>query len=117
MQGEDLSSRGNAPNPGTLTGVRKTSTCTTSFLGVVLSREMRIKSWTEDHLNPAAHREAMRKAFADPEFPKEFRKLMGDDPAPLGGEELEKATKELPRDKEVVQLYQKLASADPLPAQ
>ena len=61
-------------------------------------------------------REAMRKAFADPEFPKEFKKLMGDDPAPLGGEELEKAIKELPRDKEVVQLYQKLAGADSLPA-
>lgn len=61
-------------------------------------------------------REAMRKAFADPEFPGEFRKLMGDDPAPLGGEELERAIKELPRDKEVVQLYQKLAGADPLPA-
>jgi hypothetical protein len=29
---------------------------------------------------------------------------------------LEKAIKELPRDKEVVQLYQKLAGADPLPA-
>ena len=61
-------------------------------------------------------REAMRKAFADPEFPGEFRKLMGDDPAPLGGEELERAIKELPRDKEVVQLYQKLAGPDPLPA-
>ena len=61
-------------------------------------------------------REAMRKAFADPEFPAEFRKLMGDDPAPMGGEELERAIKELPRDKEVVQLYQKLAGADPLPA-
>jgi tripartite-type tricarboxylate transporter receptor subunit TctC len=61
-------------------------------------------------------REAMRKTFADPEFPKEFHKLMGDDPAPLGGEELECAIKELPRDQEVVQLYQKLAGADPLPA-
>jgi len=61
-------------------------------------------------------REAMRKAFADPEFPVEFKKLMGDGPSPLGGEELERAIKELPRDKEVVQLYQKLAGADPLPA-
>jgi tripartite-type tricarboxylate transporter receptor subunit TctC len=60
-------------------------------------------------------REAMRKAFADPEFPGEFKKLMGDDPAPLGGEDLERAIKELPRDKEVVQLYRKLAGADPLP--
>lgn len=61
-------------------------------------------------------REAMRKAFADPEFPAEFRKLMGDDPAPLGGEELERTIKDLPRDKEVIQLYQKIAGADPLPA-
>ena len=61
-------------------------------------------------------REAMRKSFADPEFPIEFKKLMGDEPNPLGGEELERAIKELPRDKEVIQLYQKLAGADPLPA-
>ncbi|MGH7772195.1 MAG: hypothetical protein ACREQA_08135 [Candidatus Binatia bacterium] len=61
-------------------------------------------------------REAMRKAFADPEFPAEFKKLMGDDPAPLGGEELERAIKDLPRDSEVVKLYQKLAGPDPLPA-
>ena len=61
-------------------------------------------------------REAIRKSFADPEFPGEFRKLMGDDPAPLGGEELERSIKELPRDQEVVQLYQKLAGSDPFPA-
>jgi len=41
---------------------------------------------------------------------------MGDDPNPLSGEELEKAIKELPRDKEVVQLYPKFAGADLLPA-
>ena len=61
-------------------------------------------------------REAMRKAMADPEFPGEFKKLMGDDPAPMGGEELERAIKELPRDKEVVQLYQKIAGSEALPA-
>jgi len=61
-------------------------------------------------------RGAMRKAFADPEFPVEFKKLMGDPPAPLDGEELERAIKELPRDQEVIQLYKKLAGADPLPA-
>jgi tripartite-type tricarboxylate transporter receptor subunit TctC len=60
-------------------------------------------------------REAMRKTFADPEFRAEFKKLMGDDPVPLGGEELERAIRELPRDPEVVQLYKKLAGADPLP--
>jgi len=61
-------------------------------------------------------REAMNKAFADPEFPVEYKKLMGDGPAPLSGEELERAIKDLPRDKEVVQLYKKLAGAEPLPA-
>lgn len=61
-------------------------------------------------------REAMRKAFADPEFPVEYKKLMGDPPVPLDGEELERAIKELPRDQEVVQLYQRLAGSDPLPA-
>jgi tripartite-type tricarboxylate transporter receptor subunit TctC len=61
-------------------------------------------------------REAMRKSFADPEFAVEFKKLMGDDSVPLGGEELERAIKELPRDQEVVQLYKKLAGGDPLPA-
>ena len=61
-------------------------------------------------------REATRKAFADPEFFKGFHKLMGDDPNPLGSEELERAIKELPRDKEVAQPNQKLAGADPLPA-
>lgn len=60
-------------------------------------------------------RDAMRKAFADPEFPVEYRKLMGDDPAPLGGEELEQAIRDLPRDQEVVRLYQRLAGGDPLP--
>jgi hypothetical protein len=40
---------------------------------------------------------------------------MGDPPAPLDGEELERAIKELPRDKEVVDLYQKMAGGDPLP--
>ena len=42
--------------------------------------------------------------------------MMGDPPAPLGGEELEQAIKELPRDKEVVDLYKKMAGGEPLPA-
>lgn len=61
-------------------------------------------------------RDAMRKAFADPEFPAEYTKLMGDGPSPMGGEELEKVIKELPRDKEVVDLYKKMAGGDPLSA-
>ena len=61
-------------------------------------------------------RDAMRKAFADPEFSAEYEKLMGSSASPLGGEELEQAIQELPRDPEVVQLYKKLAGPDPFPA-
>ena len=60
--------------------------------------------------------EAMRKTFRDPEFHKEFKKLAGDEAAPLLPEELEKAIKDLPREPEVIDFFKKLSSADPLPA-
>ncbi|HEX2228226.1 MAG TPA: hypothetical protein VHM64_13900 [Candidatus Binatia bacterium] len=60
--------------------------------------------------------EAMRKTFRDPEFHKEFKKLAGDDAAPLMPEELEKSIKELPREREVIDFFKKLSGADPLPA-
>jgi hypothetical protein len=60
--------------------------------------------------------EAMRKTFKDPEFHKEFKKLAGDEAAPLMPEELEKAIKEMPRDREVIDFFKKLSSADALPA-
>jgi ABC-type amino acid transport substrate-binding protein len=61
-------------------------------------------------------REAMRKTLVDPEFSKEFHKLTGDDPTPLMPEALEKAIKEMPRDTDVVELFNKLAGSEPLPA-
>ena len=61
-------------------------------------------------------REAMRKSFADPEFLAEFKKLMGDDASPVNGEDLERAIRELPRDPDVIQLYNKMASPDRLPS-
>jgi tripartite-type tricarboxylate transporter receptor subunit TctC len=60
-------------------------------------------------------REAMRKTFADPEFKIEFKKMVGEEPDPLPAEELEKAIRELPRDRETVELFNKLSGADPLP--
>jgi tripartite-type tricarboxylate transporter receptor subunit TctC len=62
-------------------------------------------------------RDAMRKTFADPEFKAEFKKMVGEEPEPLRPEELEKAIRELPRDRETVDLFNKLSGADPLPAQ
>lgn len=60
-------------------------------------------------------REAMARAFKDPEFHKEFRKLVGSEPTPLTGEQVEEAIRELPRDAEIVSLYKKLADHGPLP--
>jgi len=59
--------------------------------------------------------DAIRKTFRDPEFHKEFKKLAGDDAAPLMPEELEKAIRELPREPEVIGLFKKLSGADSLP--
>jgi hypothetical protein len=60
-------------------------------------------------------RAAMAKALNDPEFHKEFRKLMTSDPSPLTGEEVETAIRELPRAPEIVALYKKFADQGPLP--
>jgi tripartite-type tricarboxylate transporter receptor subunit TctC len=61
-------------------------------------------------------REAMKKAYQDPEFHKEFKKLSGFDASPIMPEEMEKAIRELPRDRETVELFKKLAGGDPMPA-
>ena len=61
-------------------------------------------------------REAMRKTLSDPEFLKEYQKVSGEAPTPLMPEVLEKVVRELPRDAAVVEIFNKLAGADPLPA-
>ena len=60
--------------------------------------------------------DAMRKTLSDPEFLKEYQKLSGEAASPLAAEALEKVIKELPRDANVVELFNKLGGADPLPA-
>jgi tripartite-type tricarboxylate transporter receptor subunit TctC len=60
-------------------------------------------------------REAMRKTFNDPLFLKEFKKLSGDDATPLLPEAQEKAIKDIPRDPEIVALFNKIAGSEPLP--
>ncbi len=59
--------------------------------------------------------DALRKTLSDPEFEKEYEKITGDTPSPLTAEALEKVIRELPRDPVVVELFNKLAGADPLP--
>ncbi|MBI1995651.1 MAG: hypothetical protein HYS66_04185 [Deltaproteobacteria bacterium] len=88
---------------------------------VDLLRAFQVPRWPH-HLSPGTPpelvkilREAMAKTFKDPDFRQEFKKLMGREPTPLTGEEVEKAIKDLPRDPEVIALYKKLADAGPLP--
>ena len=61
-------------------------------------------------------RTATAKAFSDPDFAKEFKKLMGSDPSPLTGEEMDSALRELPRDPGILDLYKKMTEHGPLPA-
>ena len=60
--------------------------------------------------------DAMRKTLSDPEFLKEYQKLSGEAASPLAAEALDKVIKELPRDANVVELFNKLGGADPLPS-
>ena len=59
--------------------------------------------------------EAMGRAFQDPEFPKEFKKMVGDDAEIVMPEVMEKSIKEISRDPEVIELFKKLAGPGPLP--
>jgi tripartite-type tricarboxylate transporter receptor subunit TctC len=61
-------------------------------------------------------KEALRKAFKDAEFVKEYRKVVGEDPTPLLPEENERAIRDLPRDPETIDLFKKFAGAGPLPS-
>ncbi len=60
--------------------------------------------------------DAMRKAFQDPQFAKEYKKLAADDPEIVMPEALQQSIKELSRDPEVIELLKKLAGPGPLPA-
>ena len=59
--------------------------------------------------------EAMRKTYRDPEFFKEYTKLTGLKAEPQMPEELEQTIKDMPREREAVELFKKLTGPDPLP--
>jgi hypothetical protein len=61
-------------------------------------------------------REGMAKMFKDPDFHRDYKKFVGEEPTPLLGEEMDRALKELPRDQEIVELFKKLNASGPLPA-
>jgi tripartite-type tricarboxylate transporter receptor subunit TctC len=59
--------------------------------------------------------EAMRKTLKDPEFHREYRKLVGEDAGPLMPEELTKAIQNTPRDAELIELFKTFSGPAPLP--
>ena len=60
---------------------------------------------------------AFRNAYQDPEFHKEYKKLTGADPSPITPEEHQKVIREIPREREIVELYKKFSGGEPLPPQ
>ncbi len=60
-------------------------------------------------------KEAMRKTYADPEFPAYFKKLVADDISPLGADELTKVIADIPRDAETLELLRTFSGPGPLP--
>jgi tripartite-type tricarboxylate transporter receptor subunit TctC len=61
-------------------------------------------------------KQAMSKSLSDPEFYKEHKKLLSEEPTPLLPDENRKAIGELPRDAETIALFKLLAGPAPLPA-
>jgi hypothetical protein len=59
--------------------------------------------------------EAMRKTFKDPDFHRDYRKVVGEDASPLMPEELTKAVQETPRDAELIELFKAFSGPAPLP--
>jgi hypothetical protein len=60
-------------------------------------------------------REATARMYKDPEFQKEYKKMVGEEPTPILGEDMERTIKELPRDPEIVELFKKLNATGPVP--
>ncbi len=61
--------------------------------------------------------EAFRKTYTDPEFHKYYEKLTGQEPTPLLPKDHEKVIREIPREPEVIELFKKIAGAEPLAPQ
>jgi tripartite-type tricarboxylate transporter receptor subunit TctC len=59
--------------------------------------------------------DAFRKAYSDPDFSKEYKKMTADDASPLMPDAHEKVIREIPRDPEVAEIFKKIVGAGPLP--
>jgi len=61
-------------------------------------------------------REAISGTYRDPEFFKDYKKIVGEEPSPVMPDEFDMIIKKLPRDPQDVDLFKKIAGAGPLPA-
>lgn len=62
-------------------------------------------------------KEAVRRTHTDPAFVNEYRKLTGgDSPTPLMPDEQAKMVREIPRDRETIELFKRFAGTGALPA-
>jgi tripartite-type tricarboxylate transporter receptor subunit TctC len=61
-------------------------------------------------------RNAVGKAFEDPQFLKEYEKLTGEEPRPVKGEILETEIKAIAGQRDIADLLKKIGGPDPLPA-
>lgn len=59
--------------------------------------------------------QAMVKTFNDPGFHNEYKKLTGDDASPITADQVDKAIKDLPREREIVELFKNIAGGGSLP--
>lgn len=60
-------------------------------------------------------REAFGKALSDPELPKAWTQITGEDPSPLLPDEQARAVKEIPREPEVIAVFKQIVGGGPLP--
>ncbi len=61
-------------------------------------------------------RESMRRAFKDPEFLADYKKIIREDFEPVMPEEVDKTIREIPREPEVNELVTKLSGPGPMPS-
>ncbi len=59
--------------------------------------------------------EAMRKVLKDPEFHREYKKIVGEELEPVFPEQLTREIREMPREPEVIDLLKNIAGGGPLP--
>lgn len=60
--------------------------------------------------------QAFRNTYRDPEFHKEYKRIARDDPTPLMPEDHERTIREIPRDREVIEIFKKIIGSGPLPS-